>query len=186
MILSAISVPQSYCVDMFDTVWGVPVHIIIVHLLIVVGPLTSGLAIAFVVRPAWRRSLRLPVLVGAVLTGLAALVAGESGDQLQRRVLIAPQLIDLSELQLHTRAGDIAKVLSLVFMVVAVVVVTALGPRVGEAEGRAVLQRTGLTLLAVLAAVTLVSLVVTLQLGVRAAWSDTVQESGRSTALFGG
>ncbi len=169
---------------MFDTVWGVPVHILVTHLVVVVGPLSTVLAVAYAARPGWRRSLRFPVGVGAVLTGLSGLVAGESGEQLERRVLIAPEATDLTQLQDHTEAGDIAKVLCLAFMVVALVVVVAIDPGSHQRESRAMLHRTGLSLLALVSIATLASIIVTGHLGAQATWSPLVHESSPRVALL--
>ncbi len=169
---------------MFDTVWGVPVHILVTHLVVVIGPLSTLLAIAYAVRPAWRARLRLPVSVGAVVTGLSALVAGESGEQLERRVLITPELIDLTQLQDHTQAGDIAKVLCLAFMVVTLVVVVTIDPGSHQRESRAMLHRTALTLMALISTATLASIIITGHLGAQATWSPVVHQSAPRMALL--
>ena len=54
---------------------GVPLHPLVVHAVVVLGPLAAltGLAYAFV--PQWRWLLRWPLFVLAVVTAVAALLA---------------------------------------------------------------------------------------------------------------
>ena len=182
LILRAITVHQTYRERMFDTVWGVPVHVLVTHLVVVIGPLACILAVAYALRPSWRGKVRRPLMIGAVLTGITGLIAGQSGEPLERRVLVAPELTDLAQLKDHTEAGDIAKVLCLAFMVVTVVVVVAIGPGSHERDRRPLLHRTGLTLLTLVAAATLVSLVVTAHLGVHVTWDPLIKGSSSRAA----
>ena len=59
---------------------GVPLHPLVVHAVVVLGPLAAlaGLAYAFV--PKWRWLLRWPLVVLAVVTAVASLVAVQAGD----------------------------------------------------------------------------------------------------------
>ena len=47
---------------MFDTIAGLPVHILVIHAVVAFAPLAALLAIGYAVRPAWRRVLRWPVV----------------------------------------------------------------------------------------------------------------------------
>ena len=53
----------------FDTIAGLPVHILVIHAVVAFAPLAALLAIGYAVRPAWRRVLRWPVALLAVATG---------------------------------------------------------------------------------------------------------------------
>lgn len=109
---------------MFGSIFGLPLHILIVHLVVVVGPLAGFMAIAYAVRPGWRWSLKWPTLVATAVAGVTSLIAGESGEQLEHRLkdrgLGADQLALIHD---HTEAGDVAKVLGLLFMVVTLVAI---------------------------------------------------------------
>ena len=102
---------------MFDYIFGLPMHALIVHAVVVLVPLSALVAIAFAVRPEWRHVLRWPVAIGGVVSGVTAFVAAESGEQLQRRVLaVRASTTDLDLLSELVEWGDRAKLLCLVFM----------------------------------------------------------------------
>ncbi|MFT8636711.1 MAG: hypothetical protein ABF811_01975 [Pseudoclavibacter sp.] len=64
-----------------------PWHPLIVHAVVVIGPLTALAAIAYAwAARMWRVRLFWPVLVGAVVTGAAALLADRSGEWLLQRL----------------------------------------------------------------------------------------------------
>ena len=70
---------------MFDTVSGLPVHILVVHAAVVLIPMMALVTLAFTLRPRWRPGLSWAVLGN--LAGLgAAFVAKESGEKLQARL----------------------------------------------------------------------------------------------------
>ena len=71
---------------MFDLINGLPVHVLVVHGVVVMLPLAVLGTIALAVRPAWRRTYGwLVVGVAAVATVLIP-IATSSGEALQRRV----------------------------------------------------------------------------------------------------
>lgn len=118
---------------MFDTILGLPTHILVIHAVVVLGPIAALAAIAYAVRPGWRPALRWPLAGLAVATGLTGAVAGESGEQLEHRLrgagLGADQMALVHD---HAEAGDLAKVICLVFMaVVLVAVLWSLKPGAG-------------------------------------------------------
>ena len=120
---------------MFDTVAGLPVHVLIIHAVVVIAPLTALMAIWYAVRPASRASLRLPLAAGAVITGVSGLIAGASGEALEHRVRAADSA-DAAALALvhdHAEAGDLARILCLVLMVVTLAAVFYLLPATGPA-----------------------------------------------------
>lgn len=160
---------------MFDTVLGLPTHILVIHAVVVLGPIAALVAIAYAVRPAWRGRLRWPLAVLAVATGITGLVAGESGEQLEHRL----EGLGLSGAQRdlvheHTEAGDLAKVLCLVFMlVVLVAVLWALKP--GVTGGPIALVAAVAVVLVSLA--TLGSVSVTGHTGASASWTEIVKST---------
>jgi hypothetical protein len=64
---------------MFHTVSGLPLHPLIVHAVVVIGPLSALGAIAFALVPRWRGWLGWLVSLGALVTAVAAWVARQSG-----------------------------------------------------------------------------------------------------------
>jgi len=102
----------------FDYIFGLPMHALVIHAVVVLVPLSALCAIAYVVRPGWRRLLRWPTAAGAVISGASAYVAAESGEALQRRVVrVRASTTDLELLSNHTEWGDRAKLICLLFMV---------------------------------------------------------------------
>jgi hypothetical protein len=71
---------------MFDTVGGLPVHVLVVHAVVVGVPVMALATLAVAARPGWRGRPGWAVAVlNAALLGLT-LVAKESGQALERRV----------------------------------------------------------------------------------------------------
>lgn len=167
---------------MFDTILGLPVHVLIIHAVVIIGPLTALLAIAYAVRPAARAALRWPLTLGALTTGVAGFIAGESGEARERRVQAA-DAGDATALNLvheHAEAGDLAKILCLVLMVLVLGAVFALLP-----PGRQPLGGNGLGLAVALVLIaaslaTMTSVVITGHKGAKAAWADQVAGTSSS------
>lgn len=93
---------------MFDTVFGLPVHAIVVHAVVVLVPLAAVGGVLIAVRPSWSRRFGILVVVAAGLGAVSAVVAKESGEQLATRVGIP---------QVHADLGDAMPVVAGVFFV---------------------------------------------------------------------
>ena len=109
---------------MFDTIAGLPVHILVIHAVVAFAPLAALLAIGYAVRPAWRRVLRWPVALLAVATGVGGFVGAESGEALERRLVgagVGGETLDL--IHEHAEAGDLARTVCLAFAAIALVAV---------------------------------------------------------------
>ena len=114
---------------MFDTVLGLPVHALVIHAVVVLGPITGLVAIAYAVRPPWRRLLRLPLAVLAVVTALSAVVAVESGQELEQRLVgLGVGGPTLEAIGLHSERGELARNAALVLAVVTLAAVFLLLP----------------------------------------------------------
>ena len=100
---------------MFDTISGLPVHILVVHGVVVLVPLLSLVTLAFVVRPRWRSALGWAVLGNAVCVVLA-LVAKESGEKFKDRLGISGAAIDK-----HVEYGDVLWLFALGLLVASVI-----------------------------------------------------------------
>lgn len=160
---------------MFDTIMGLPVHILVIHAVVVLGPIAALLAVAYAVRPAWRGRLRLPLVLGAIATGVSGFVAGESGEQLEHRLqsIGGADAASMALLHEHTEAGDLAKILCLVFMVIALAVVFVLLPA-GRSARSKVLGLVGSAALILVSVAAIVSIGITGHTGAKAAWADQV------------
>jgi hypothetical protein len=148
---------------------GVPLHPLVVHAVVVLGPLTAltGLAYAFV--PGWRWLLRWPLVVLAVVVAVVALTAVAAGeDLLASRPELGPIVED------HQADGELLRNVALGFVLVAGFGAWALGGPSALASGRGA-RETRLAVPAVaLLAIGSVALIVTVYLagdsGARAVW----------------
>ena len=152
---------------MFDTVFGLPVHALVMHAVVVLLPLAALGVVAIAVVPRWRE--RFGVLVVLVATaGLAAVpVATRSGGKLEDRIgatgIVERQIND------HQQFGELVVWPTLAMWVLAVALVLMDRSR---RRGAAV---TTVAVLAVLAAIgSAVLVTITGHLGSTAVWSCTV------------
>jgi uncharacterized membrane protein len=152
---------------MFDTFFGLPVHALVVHVVVIVVPLAAAGVVAIAVVPRWRDRFGVLVLLLAT-AGLAAVpVATRSGGELEKHVraggIVAKQIQD------HQDMGELVIWPTLAMWVLAVALVLLhRGRRRGRAE-------TVVAVLAALAAVAaLAQVAVAGHLGTTAVWSCTV------------
>jgi hypothetical protein len=90
---------------MFDTILGLPVHALVVHVVVVLVPLAALGLIAVAVRPSWRRAY-LPVVAIIATAGLAAVpVATMSGHKLKERLNAGGPVAD--QIRDHERMGQL-------------------------------------------------------------------------------
>jgi hypothetical protein len=148
---------------------GVPLHPLVVHAVVVLGPLAAlaGLAYAFV--PRWRWLLRWPLVVLAVVTAAASLLAVAAGEDL---LASRPELAPIVEE--HEEAGELLRTVSLAYVLVSGLAAWALGGVSALASGRGAREtRLGVPVMALLA-VGAVALLVTVYLagdsGAQAVW----------------
>src|SRR5919199_3284502 len=102
---------------MFDTISGLPVHVLVVHAVVVLLPLMAVATVAVAVRRGWRSAAPWVVLVDAAVVGLAY-VAKESGEVLQKR--LAQFTPDVA--QDHAKHGDLVPYFAVALLVAAVLV----------------------------------------------------------------
>ncbi len=110
---------------MFDLFSGLPVHILVVHAVVVLAPIAAVCAIVYALRPTWRRILAWPIVVLSIVTGITGFVAGESGEALESRVQTLPDFAEPMRqlVEDHASAGDTLKLLAVLFMVITLVAV---------------------------------------------------------------
>ena len=148
---------------------GVPLHPLVVHAVVVLGPLAALTGLAYAVVPKWRWLLRWPLVVLAVVTAVAALLAVAAGEDL---LAARPELAPLVEE--HEERGEWLRSVAVIYAVVSIVAAWALGGTSGLASGRGAREtRFGIPVAAVLV-VAAVGLLVLLFLagdsGSRAVW----------------
>jgi hypothetical protein len=103
---------------MFDTISGLPVHVLVVHAVVVLLPLMSIVTAAVAVRRSWRHYAPAVVVVDAVVLVLA-FAAKESGERLQGRL---QQLGNPAVAQDHGEKGALVPYVALGVLVAAVLV----------------------------------------------------------------
>jgi hypothetical protein len=102
---------------MFDTIAGLPVHVLVVHAVVVLLPLMAVVTVAVAVRRRWRSAAPFVVLADAAVVGLTY-VAKESGQVLQTRLgQFTPNVA-----QDHGKHGDLVPYFALALLVAAVLV----------------------------------------------------------------
>ena len=94
---------------------GLPAHVLLVHFIVVLAPLTAALAITCALWPSARRRLVWLVLGLAVVTAVLTPLTTDAGEWLQHRRGRTPLL------HAHTELGD-----TMVFFSIALVVAAAL------------------------------------------------------------
>lgn len=146
-----------------------PLHPLIVHAVVVLGPLAALTGLAYAAVPRWRWLLRWPLVVLAVVTAGAAVLAAQSGESLLEA---RPQLAPLVEV--HQELGELLRNVALGYAVVAALAAWALGGVSALVSGRGAREtRFGIPVAVVLAA-SAVGLLVVLFLagdsGAKAVW----------------
>ncbi|PKH39067.1 hypothetical protein SAMN05192575_103234 [Nocardioides alpinus] len=148
---------------------GVPLHPLIVHAVVVLGPLAALTGLAYAAVPRWRWLLRWPLVVLAVVTAVAAVLAAQAGESLLES---RPQLAPLVEE--HEELGELLRTVSLGYAVFAALAAWALGGVSALASGRGAREtRFGIPVAVLLAAAS-VGLMVVIYLagdsGAQAVW----------------
>lgn len=148
-----------------------PLHPLVVHAVVVLGPLAALTGLVYAAVPRWRWLLRWPLLVLAVLTAVTAFLATTSGEELLEA---RPELEPLVEE--HEEHGELLRNVALGYVPVSVLAAWALGGVSALASGRGAQETRGALgiVAAVLLAVVSVALLVTLFLagdsGAQAVW----------------
>jgi hypothetical protein len=117
-----------------ETLFGLPTHVLVVHAVVVFGPLAALTAIAYAAVPRLRENLRWWLAGFAVLLGITSFVAAEVGESLEHQLLAAGATRDTpvgQRIHEHAEAGDVMKVAALLFMVFVLVAVFYLLPAKG-------------------------------------------------------
>ncbi|MGL5929922.1 MAG: DUF2231 domain-containing protein [Dermatophilaceae bacterium] len=160
---------------MFDTVLGLPVHILVIHAVVVLAPVAGLTAVGYGARPAWRAVLRWPLVALVVIAAASSFVAAESGEALESRLRdIGLAGAALEAVEEHAEAGELARNVAALLLVVALVAALWLA-RPGSSGATAVVVS---VMLAVVGVGVVVTTVVAGHRGSSAVWSDLVENSG--------
>lgn len=90
---------------MFDTFGGLPLHPLVIHAVVVLGPLAALALAAYSLVPRWQRALRWPTLALATVGAASAWVATRSGEWL--RGATYPERVP-APVATHADAGELA------------------------------------------------------------------------------
>jgi len=159
---------------MFDLFNGLPVHILVLHAFVVLGPIAALTAIAYVARPAWRRALQWPTVVLAAIAGISGLVTKESGEKLEHRLMATADAAGQAAIHQHAEAGDLAGMLALAFLIVTIVAVLWFLPALKQPRFGMALQMIAAVSVVLVALGMLGSIVYAGHLGASAAWRDQI------------
>lgn len=149
---------------MFEEIFDLPVHSLVVHAAVVLLPLSALCVVALAVVPSWRRVYGLPVLALATVATLSAPVAHLSGRWLRDQFGLPPASFR------HGILGDDVFWYALVFWILTVLLVVL--DRTRGAQGTVVL------VVAILAAVASVAMTVQVvrvgDSGARSVWEGRI------------
>ncbi|MEU8217421.1 DUF2231 domain-containing protein [Micromonospora taraxaci] len=160
---------------MFEEILGLPVHVLVVHAVVVFVPLLAVLAIAYVGLPRWRHRLDWAVGLLAVVAPVTAFVAVKSGEVFTDALVargFQGQILD--QIFEHSRYGDILFriVVPLGIVAILLLVATSGHPRVPQLPGLVTPVLTVATVALSIAA--LVYVYLTGHTGAEAVWGTTL------------
>jgi hypothetical protein len=92
-----------------EVVWGLPLHPLVIHAVVVLVPLTAIGAVLMVVRPRFSKRFGVIVVASAALSVVSAFLAKDSGQTLARTQPVSGE---------HVMAGDVVPLPILGFAVV--------------------------------------------------------------------
>jgi hypothetical protein len=158
---------------------GLPLHPLVVHAAVILGPVTALTAIAYAVLPRWRWLIRWPMVALAAATVATVFVSKLAGEALfEDRFATASETVK-NQIELHQSRGTTLLWVSIAFLVIAVVAALMVGGPSGLASGAGARDSRGtavtagvLALVVVGALALLVLTVLTGDAGSRAAWGS--------------
>jgi uncharacterized membrane protein len=104
-----------------DTIYGLPLHPLVVHVAVVLVPLAALALIAVGWRPEWRRAYLLPIAVLALAGAGAAMLAAQTGEAIQGTVRDAARAVgQRASFGDHPQQGNAAEIAAMLFSLCAV------------------------------------------------------------------
>lgn len=158
-----------------ETILGLPAHVLIIHAVVVLGPIAALTAIAYALVPRLRANVKWWLVGFATITGISSWAAAEAGEQLQRTLAQAGATPDTpigQRIQEHAEAGEVLQLAGPGFMILVLVAVLYLLPVKGGGTPNALRVATSVVL--VLASLFLVyQVAVTGHSGAAAVWTTS-------------
>jgi len=101
---------------------GLPLHVLVIHAAVVLGPVAGLTGVAYVVLPSWRDRLRWPLVLVAAATAAIMWVAVLSGQNFfdSDRFASAPDVLK-EKIEKHEERGELLRWFATGFAVVAFV-----------------------------------------------------------------
>ncbi len=163
---------------MFGSILGLPIHALVVHAAVILVPIAALLGLAFL-RPAWRMTLRWPLVAGAGLATVLVFVARQSGKVLKES--LGDQIKGNAAGKVVARHEDLANMLwiwLLVFLAVCIIAALLL-PRLNNPLAGGAIA----IIVAALALVVIVLVGLTGHQGSKAVWNPdgSLKYSGSSS-----
>jgi hypothetical protein len=156
---------------------GLPLHPLVVHAAVILGPVTALAAIAYAALPGWRWLIRWPMVALAAATVGAVFLSKLAGDALLDERFSNATAALAEEIELHESRGEVLLWVSLAFLVIVVVAAltvggpSALASGAGARDSRGTAVTAGVLGLVVVGAVALVVMTfLTGDTGARAVW----------------
>lgn len=164
---------------MFDLINGLPVHVLVVHGVVVLTPLAALGAILIAVKPAWRSTYGPLLTAISLVATILAPIAASSGEELEKRV---------GDPGTHAEIGGLL-IWFLIPLTLLIAALTYAARRPDSGAGQRLTGGTGKAL----AAVTLVVAIATTgfvvwigDTGARAAWEGKIQSTSSSGSQSSG
>ena len=160
---------------MFDLINGLPVHVLVVHAVVVLTPLAALGAIAIALKPAWRVTYGPLLTLIALVDTILAPIASSSGEALEERVGNPGEHAELGELLIWF-------LIPLTLLIAAMVLAarrpdSSIGKRLTGGPSKAIAG------LAIVAAIATTGMVVWIgDTGARAAWADQIQGASQTSS----
>jgi hypothetical protein len=148
---------------LFQQIQGLPWHPLIVHVVVILVPVSALGLLAILAIPKWRRPGQWFVLAGLIIGGVGTYIAKLSGDSLSAAVGLPV---------FHAEWGN-----NMVVLVVVLVVVTAAWILLEHLGGQRILERTTAVIAAILSVGALGMTYVVGHSGAESVWAGTYEEA---------
>lgn len=165
---------MTYDALMFDTMFGLPAHPLLVHAPVVLLPIMGIVSVALAVRPTWRRTLGWWPLAALFVIFLMLFGALQSGEALLEAYdrLSGPGSVAVKE---HEELANMTMIITTIWLVVmAGLTVIERVPKVRTAIDKPIVRQAGAVLSAVLGVVATIWLIRTGHEGAKSVWGIRV------------
>ncbi|HRB02753.1 MAG TPA: hypothetical protein PLP26_05265 [Ilumatobacteraceae bacterium] len=98
-----------------DTFFGIPAHPLLVHIPVVLLPLTAVGVVVMLIRPSWHLRYRWAVLAVGLVGMIGGIMAADAGESLEERIEATKGYAASRGWHDHADAGDTAQAFAIVF-----------------------------------------------------------------------